>query len=144
MRCYRTYGAGGWESVLDVQFLFFLLKKIGFAPWLSIMLSQTLIYYWQEIFTFTLTSDSEAILYWYHCIVCGLIEPIKRVVSFNVTWLSFVFVLINFILDSCTHKSITLQGGGGSSLLLWNWTSKVKRMEEFWMLIGQFPWTSYV
>ena len=40
---------------------FLLLKKIGFAPWQSIMLSQTLIYYWQEIFNFTLISDSEAI-----------------------------------------------------------------------------------
>ena len=26
----------------------------------------------------------------------------------------------------------------------WNWTSKVKGMEEFWTLIGQFLWTSSV
>ena len=29
---YQTYGGGGLGSVLDVQFLFFLLKKIRFAP----------------------------------------------------------------------------------------------------------------
>ena len=43
----------GVASVLDVQSLFFLLQKIGFAPWPDIMLSQTLIYYWQEIFLLT-------------------------------------------------------------------------------------------
>ena len=47
IRCYSTY---------------FLLKKIGSAPWPDIMLNQTLTYYWQEIFILTLTSDSEAIL----------------------------------------------------------------------------------
>ena len=52
----------GVASVLDVQSLFFLLKKIGFAPWTDIMLSQTLIYHWPEIFLLTLVSDSEAIL----------------------------------------------------------------------------------
>ena len=41
---------GGLASVLDVQSLFFLLKKIGFVPWSDIMPSQTLIYIWQEIF----------------------------------------------------------------------------------------------
>ena len=54
-------GGGGLASVLDVQSLF-LLKKIGFAEWQDIMLSQTLIYYWQEIFLLTLTSNSEVIL----------------------------------------------------------------------------------
>ena len=29
---YQMYGGGGLGSVLDVQFLFFLLKKIRFAP----------------------------------------------------------------------------------------------------------------
>ena len=53
-------GGGGLTSVLDVQSLFFLLKKIEFALWPDIMLSQILIYYWQEISLFTLTSDSEA------------------------------------------------------------------------------------
>ena len=38
---------GGWGlgSVLDIQSLFFLLKKIGFAPRPDIMLSQALKYY---------------------------------------------------------------------------------------------------
>ena len=37
-------GGGGLACVLNVQFLllFFVLKKIGFAPWPDIMLSQTL------------------------------------------------------------------------------------------------------
>ena len=34
------------------QILTFLLKKIEFAPWPDIKLSQRLIYYWQEIFLF--------------------------------------------------------------------------------------------
>ena len=46
------------------------------------MRSKTM-YYWQEIFLLTLTSDSEAILQWYHFIV-------------NVMWLGFVVVLISF------------------------------------------------
>ena len=41
----------------------------------------------------------EAILYLYHCIVCGLNRTIERVVNLNVTWLCFcfVFALISFI-----------------------------------------------
>ena len=38
-------GSWGLASVLDTLSLFFLLKKIGFAPWPDIMLSQTLIYF---------------------------------------------------------------------------------------------------
>ena len=41
MRCYRTKKVG-LASVLEVQSLFFLLKKIGYAPWPNIILSQTL------------------------------------------------------------------------------------------------------
>ena len=55
-------GGGGLVSVVDVKSLFFLLKKTGFVPWPDTMLSQTLIYHWQEIFHLTLTSDSEVIL----------------------------------------------------------------------------------
>ena len=50
------------ELPWDVQSSYFLLKKIRFAPWPDIMLSETVIYYWQEIFLLTLVSDSEAIL----------------------------------------------------------------------------------
>ena len=32
MRCYQTEGSGGLASVLDVQSLFFLLKKSVFGP----------------------------------------------------------------------------------------------------------------
>ena len=56
-----------------------------------------LIFYWQEISFLTLTSDSEAILQWYQCIVCGLKQTIERVANLNVTWPGFVFVLISFI-----------------------------------------------
>ena len=54
-------GAEGVTSVLDVQSLFFLIKKIGFAPWPNIMLSQT-IFYWKEIFLFTLTSGNPLLI----------------------------------------------------------------------------------
>ena len=72
----------------------FLLKKIGFALWPEIMLSQKLIYYWQEIFFLTLALDSEAILWLYHCIVCEVNQTVERVINLNVTWLGFVFALI--------------------------------------------------
>ena len=54
-------GGGGLASVLDVQSFIFLLKKILYALWPDIMLSQTT-YYWQEIFLLILTSDSVAIV----------------------------------------------------------------------------------
>ena len=54
-------GGRGVASVLNVRYLFFLLQKIGLAPWPDIMLSQA-IYYWEEIFLLTLALDSEAIL----------------------------------------------------------------------------------
>ena len=53
---------GGLASVVEVQSLFSLLKKVRFPPWQHIMLSQTIYYYWQEIFLFTLTFENEAIL----------------------------------------------------------------------------------
>ena len=62
--CYRTKegrGRGGWRVFRTSNLYFFLLKKIGFAPWRGIMLSQTLIYYWQEIFLLTQLLNSEAI-----------------------------------------------------------------------------------
>ena len=104
----------GFRECFRRPILIFLLKKIGFVPWPSIMLNQTLIYYWQEIFfTFTLTLDSEAILYSYHCIVCGINRTIERVVNFNVTWLSFVFVLILFVhntrCDCCSIACLRFQ-----------------------------------
>ena len=52
----------GIVSVVDVQSLFFSLKKIGFGPWPHLMLSQTFIYHWQEIFLLALMSDSEVIV----------------------------------------------------------------------------------
>ena len=90
-------------------FNFFILKKIelkfsiywrnpwwktsSFVQW-DMLLSQTLIYYWQEIFLLILVPESEAILQWYHCIICWLNGTIERLVNLNVTWLDFAFVLI--------------------------------------------------
>ena len=78
--------------------IFFLLKRIGFASWPDITL---IIHYWQEIFLMTLTSDSEAILLWYHCIACGVSRTIEHVVNLNMTWLYF-FVFVWFHSFTCT------------------------------------------
>ena len=51
------------------------------------MLSQTLMYYWQENFLLTLVSDSEDILN----------RTIERVANLIVTLLGFVLVLISFV-----------------------------------------------
>ena len=85
-----------WTSNL----FFFLLQNIGFARWPDIILSQTLIYYWQEIFLLALTSDSEVILKWYHCIVFRLNRTMKCIVNLNMTCL--VLFLFWFRLLMCT------------------------------------------
>ena len=52
---------GGEEGVSKCsRHIFFSLKKIGFAPWQDIILSQDLMYYWQEMFLLTLTPDRVA------------------------------------------------------------------------------------
>ena len=91
---------GGLASVLDVQYLLIWLKKIGFAPRLDILLSQSLIDYWQEILLLTLTSNSEAILSWYQCISYGLNRTTERAVNLNVMLVGFVF--FRFRLCTCT------------------------------------------
>ena len=53
LRCYWKQRVGGSKSSE---------RQIIFASLPEIMLTQTLIYYWQEIFLFTVVSDSEAIL----------------------------------------------------------------------------------
>ena len=80
-----------WTSNL----FFFLLQNIGFARWPDIILSQTLIYYWQEIFVLALTSDSEVILKWYHCIVFRLNRKMNE-------WRDLVLFLFWFRLFMCT------------------------------------------
>ena len=47
----------GGSECFGCPIFIFLIEKIGFAPWLEIMLSQT-IYYWQ-IFLSTLVSESK-------------------------------------------------------------------------------------
>ena len=81
---------GGLASVLDVQSFFIYLRK------LSLRHDQILCYYWQEIFLLNLTSDSEAIFWLYHCIVCGLNQTIERVVNLNMTLLIFFVCLFLF------------------------------------------------
>ena len=44
------WGMGGERVFWTSSLYFFLLKKIGFASWSDIMPSQTLIYYWEDIF----------------------------------------------------------------------------------------------
>ena len=93
----RVGGGGRGVSECSGRPTFFLLKKTGFTSWPDVMLT---ICYWQEIFLLTLTSDGEAILQWYHCIVCGLNRTKERVVNLNMTWLyffCFVLFLISFI-----------------------------------------------
>ena len=63
---------------------------------LSLRHDQILCYYWQEIFLLNLTSDSEAIFWLYHCIVCGLNQTIERVVNLNMTLLIFFVCLFLF------------------------------------------------
>ena len=133
-------GGGGLTSVLDVQSL---LKKTECVLWPEIML---IIYYWQETFLLTLTSDNKAILQWHHCIVCGLNRTIERVV--NWTWRALAcFGLISF-----THmhgavvftKQVDCKIRTKKSFLkktfrdifvlfcdVLNCTSKVKRVEKF-------------
>ena len=98
-----------------------LLKNIGFVPWWDIMLSQTQIYYWQEIFLFTLVSNSESILSWYHFIVCELNRTIECVVNLNVMWLGFVFIFNSFIhmmVQLLFHSLLERVTGGGVCLKL--------------------------
>ena len=130
---------GGLAIILDVQSFCFLLRKVWFSLWPDIMLSQTLIYYWQEIFLLTdvrhwshpLSLSSmvslsgiikKKVSLWYHYIVCGLNRTIERLVIMNVTWLGFVFVLVSlftctvrlllhrsFTFSSCANKAGSLQ-----------------------------------
>ena len=55
----------------------------------------------KENWIFTMTryakSDSEAILWWYHCIVCGLNRTIEHVVNLNMTWLYFFYFWFDFV-----------------------------------------------
>ena len=83
---------------------FFLLNKIGFAPWPDIMQNINILYS-QEIFLLPLMSDSQAILQWYHCIACELNRTIARVVNLDVMWLGFIFVLFLFV---HMHSTITV------------------------------------
>ena len=92
-------GGGGLASVLDVQSLFFLWKKIWFELQPDIML---IIYYWQEIFLLTLTSDSwsHSLMIPWHCL--GLNRTTERLVNLNMTWLQFFLFLFDFFYCSFT------------------------------------------
>ena len=106
----------GWEGMMGSDcsgrpVFIFLLKKIGFAPLPDIVLSQTLMCYWQEIFLLTLVSDNDAILQWYYCIVYG----------WNAwsIWMWCDLVLLIFLI-SFVHRTVRLlfysllkRGGGG-------------------------------
>ena len=50
------------------------------------------------------------------------VGAIEQVVNLNVTWLDFVFILISFV-----HIHDIIWRGG----FIWNWTPKVKGMEQY-------------
>ena len=73
---------GGRECSRRPVFIF-LLKKIGFAPWPGIMMSQTLVYYWKEIFLIDsgVRQWSSSLMISFHCLwvksnnwACGQFE----------------------------------------------------------------------
>ena len=78
------FKVGCWVS----ECLSFVLKKIKFAPWSSIMLSQTLMYYWQEIFLLTLTSQWSIPL---HCLWAKSNNRTRDQFEYDVTWFCFCF-----------------------------------------------------
>ena len=85
---------GGERGCIGRPIFIFLLKKIGFAPWPDIMLSQLLTRY--LLVASCVRQWSHALMIPLHCLweQCRTIE---RVVSLNVTWLGFAFVLISFV-----------------------------------------------
>ena len=98
MRCYWRLGDGGLASVLDAQSLFFLLKKIEFAPWPDIML----IIHYNKLLARNLPFDFDVRQWTYslmiplHC--CGLNRK-KNAWSFWI-WRALVFLLLfwfNFV-----------------------------------------------
>ena len=88
MRCCQTYVGG--QRVFCTSIFF---KKIVFALWADIMLSQT------STGNLPFNSDviqwSHSLLIPLHCLCAN--RTIERVVNLNVKWLDFVFVLISFI-----------------------------------------------
>ena len=93
----EVWGRGVRECFRCPILIFFIKKNWIWAMTKHHAQSNINILLTRNLLHFTLTLDSEAILYSYHCIVCGINRTMDRVVSFNVTWLSFVFVLILFV-----------------------------------------------
>ena len=97
-------GGGGLASVLDVQSLFFLLKKIEFAPWPDIM-HNNIIYYWHNniLLARNLLFDSD-VRQWnhpfmipLHCLCAKSKNRTRSHFEYNVTLVFFCFGLISFI-----------------------------------------------
>ena len=63
--------AGDWgvSECSGRPIFIFLLKKIGFAPWPGFMLSQTLVYCWQDPFDSDVRQWSHPLMILIHC--CG-------------------------------------------------------------------------
>ena len=99
MSCYRSMCGRCGDSKCSGRpiFIFFYKKKNWICGMTRHHAVSNIIYYWQEIFLLTLASGSEAILYWYHSIVCQLNRTINCVVNLNVTWLGFAFVFISLV-----------------------------------------------
>ena len=83
MRCYRSRVGVGLASVLDVQSLFFLSKKIGFTPWPDIML----------IILINTNQQSTVKPSFNDTIALFVVN--ERVLILNVTWFCFCFDFIH-------------------------------------------------
>ena len=88
-------GRWGVASVLDVQFLFFLLKKIEFAPWPDITLRQTLI----TLLTKNLPFDCD-VRQWRHPLMISL-HCLWAKLN-NRMWCDLVLILFWFRSFTCT------------------------------------------
>ena len=93
-------GRRGWgisECSASPVFIF-LLKKIGFSPWQDVMLSQT-IYYWQDIFPLTLTSDCETsfnnTIIQLHCLWAKSLYYAWSIIMWRVNWFCFSFDFVD-------------------------------------------------
>ena len=107
---------GGGRECSKRPVFIFLLKKIGFAPWPGIMMSQTLVYYWKEIFLIDsgVRQWSSSLMISFHCLwvksnnwACGQFEC-------DVNWFSFNFYFVRSHAWCSCHSIVCWRELGGS------------------------------
>ena len=92
MWCYRMGWGWGVASVLHVQPLFFLLKKIRSAPWPDIMLSQTLMLLIRNLLlNLMLYSKSHSFIMPFHFLWAKSNNKTRGQFECDKTWLRFRF-----------------------------------------------------